>query len=358
MAGRATAERVQLAPTRREGWPGAARAAGASRAHRVADGLWCLRLPLPYLSPAFVNCYLVELDEGWLLIDCGSDVGAGWPALEHALGLAGVASSDIRLLLCTHSPTDHAGLASVVIERSGAGYARGRGADAATDVLREPSIALHERRRSGRRAGIPEDELDGWVDNLLAGDCAHPRPRADRLLADGDRVESALGEWEVISAAGHSPSQIVLHNERHRWLVTADLAFPGAGPYLECGWTDDPYAEHLAAVARCAALPLALALPGHGRPDHAPRGRLRDARVLTERFASRALAALGSSRRSPYEVALTMLPRDADTDTCQAALSTIICVLEHFEREGRLVSHVDAAGVCRFAGRGQAPAAG
>lgn len=351
-------ERVRLAPARREGWPAVARVPSSARAHELADGLWCLRLPLPYASPAFVNCYLVALAEGWWLIDCGSDVGSGARGLEHALRLANVALPDIRLLLCTHSHTDHAGLASFVIEHSGARYLRGRGADAATDVLRDPSIALEDRRRTGRRAGIPDQDLDGWVDNLLAGDCAHPRPAADAIVDDGDRIESAVGDWEVIAASGHSPSQVVLHNARHAWLVTADLAFPAVGPYLECGWTDDPYADHLAAVARCEQLPVAMALPGHGRADQAPAGRLRDARVLAERFAAQVLDALGSRWRSPYEIALTMLDAGADTDTCQAALSTIISVLEHYEGVGTLASCSDGAGVRRFADGAQVAVAG
>lgn len=335
-----------------------ARAASAASAHAITDGLWCLRVPLPYASPPFVNCYLVALDAGWWLIDTGSDLGAGLAALEHALAQAGVALGEIRMLLCTHSHTDHAGLASAVIARSGARYLRGRGADVSTDVLRDPSLGLAERRSLGLRAGIPDDELDGWVDNLVPGDCVHPRPDAGRPLSDGDRIDSAFGEWHVIAASGHSPSQIVLHNPGMQWLISADLAFPGVTPYLECGWTDDPYGEHLRALERCAELPLALVLPGHGRADRAPAGRMRDGRSRTEGFAGRVLDALAAGPRSPYEVALTMLTPDDDTDTCQAALSTIICVCEHFERGGRLAAGVDDAGVRRFALAGQAAPAG
>jgi len=358
VAGGASDERVVLAPARGEGWQSTVRAAADARAHELANGLWSLRLPLPYLSPAAVNCYLVALADGWWLIDCGSDIAPGLDALEHALAQAGVELGEVRRLLCTHSHSDHAGLASAVIERSGCIYLRGRGAEAATDILRDPAIPLTQRRGHGRLAGIPEAELDGWVDNLLDGDCAHPRPRADRLLVDGDRLESAVGDWVVIEAHGHSPSQIVLHNARCGWLIAADLAFPGAAPYLECGWTQDPYAEHLEALARCAELPISLLLPGHGRPDEAAAKRLLDARALTEQFADAALAALGSGGATAYEIALELLAVDTDADSCQAGLSTIICVLEHFERLGALSSWTDASGARTFARAGQGAGAG
>jgi len=75
----------------------------------------------------------------------------------------------------------------------------------------------------------------------------------------------------VIAASGHSPSQIVLYNADHRWLIAADLAFPGAAPYLECGWTEDPFAEHLAALKRCAeATDLAAAAGATAAPTIAP----------------------------------------------------------------------------------------
>jgi len=235
-----------------------------------------------------------------------------------------------------------------VIERSGCRYLRGQGPDAATDVLRDPAIALEERRRLGRRAGIPERQLDGWVDNLLDGDCAHPRPVAERLLGDGDRIASALGEWGVIAASGHNPTQIVLHNSERGWLLGADLAFRGAGPYLECGWTEDPYAEHLTALERCARLPLTLLLAGHGRPAPSPAALLREAHALTERFGQRVLDALGGGLRTPYEVAAALLDPADTVETCQATLSTVVCVLEHLERRGALAAAIDAHGARRY----------
>jgi hypothetical protein len=76
--------------------------------------------------------------------------------------------------------------------------------------------------------------------------------------------------------------------------------------------------------------------------------------VLTERFAEEVLARLGSGPRTPYSIAVELLDAAADTDTCQAALSTVVCVLEHFERVGALSAETDASGVRWFALASQA----
>jgi glyoxylase-like metal-dependent hydrolase (beta-lactamase superfamily II) len=342
-----------LAPTRGEGWSRVARSASQARAAELFAGLWSLRLPLPYNAPASVTCYLVALKEGWWLIDCGSDQPPGILALEHVLAQAGVDIREIRRLLCTHSHSDHAGLAGTVVARSGCQYLRGEGSDVAMDILRDPSIPLAQRRACGLTAGIPVAELDGWVDNLLLGDCVHPRPRADELLRGGECLDSALGEWTALMARGHASTQIVLHNASRQWLLSADLSFADVPPYLEWGWTDDPYGEHIDALARCAALPVSRLFPGHGRPDAAPAVRLNATLRRTERFAQDVLAALGAAHRTPYEIAVEVIDPASDTDSCQAGLSSVICVLEHFERTGALDIEFDANGVRRFTRRAQ-----
>ena len=54
-----------------------------------------------------VNRVLLEQDAGWCLVDCGTSVAPGWDALEHALGLAGVETRAVELLVCTHAHADH-----------------------------------------------------------------------------------------------------------------------------------------------------------------------------------------------------------------------------------------------------------
>ena len=100
------------------------------RVSELDDGLWCLRLPLPYAPMPSVNVYLLSLAGGLCLVDCGTSLDPAWEALERAFELAGQRIEDVRLLVCTHLHADHAGLAAALVERTGcelcAGSARTR----------------------------------------------------------------------------------------------------------------------------------------------------------------------------------------------------------------------------------------
>src|SRR5262249_32567844 len=73
---------------------------------------------LGQLKMGMVNAYLLETDDGVLLVD------AGWPnkteAIFKAVQESGHNPDDIRHLVLTHGHIDHAGSAAEVLRRTGA----------------------------------------------------------------------------------------------------------------------------------------------------------------------------------------------------------------------------------------------
>jgi glyoxylase-like metal-dependent hydrolase (beta-lactamase superfamily II) len=324
------------------------RRATDARAYELAEGLWCLRLPLRFVAPRSVNAYLIPLADGYCLVDCGTSLEPGWSALEHALDLAGVAPHELSLLICTHLHADHAGLAAEVVARTGCEFARGVGPATPDHRLRDPHVPLDERRRIALREGIPETELDEWVAPEPEDDLDYPRLIPDRVLVAGDDVDSRLGAWTVVPAPGHSPTQIVLHNRGRRWLIMADLAYDVNEPFLEYGGSPDPYSEHLASIDRALELDSALAFPGHGRVVESPRHRLRVARAAAQTTRARVLAALSDQPRTTYDLALELLgPRD-DWGERQSMISVVLCLSEHLEAHGLAHGEIGADGIRRF----------
>lgn len=325
------------------------RRASDARAYRLADGLWCLRLPLRFVAPRSVNAYLIAIAGGYCLVDCGTSLDPGFSALEYALDLAGAAAEQLRLLVCTHLHADHAGLAAQVIARTRCEFARGAGPETSDHLLRDPHVPLAERRRLGLREGIPEPELDAWVDPAPEDDLDYPHATPDRVLEAGDAIESMTGTWTVVPAPGHSPTQILLHNRSQRWLITADLAYDVGDPFFEYGRTPDPYAEHLASLDRALELDAALAFPGHGRVVESPRRRLTAARAAAQNSASRVLGALSTAQpRSAYELALELLGTSDDWGERQSMMSVVLCVGEHLAAHGLARSELAPDGIRRF----------
>src|ERR1044071_9371376 len=89
------------------------------RADRVLPGIWRLRLPLPWPGVPHVNAYSVATGDGVTLIDTGYAWDDGMRLLDLALAQVGFRLSDIGLLVCTHSHSDHYGLAGPIVDAAG-----------------------------------------------------------------------------------------------------------------------------------------------------------------------------------------------------------------------------------------------
>ena len=67
-------------------------------AKEVFPGVLSIELPLPFELRS-VNVFLVRLDAGYLLIDCGMDTPESFAALEQGMASAGLEWTDIRQIV-------------------------------------------------------------------------------------------------------------------------------------------------------------------------------------------------------------------------------------------------------------------
>jgi glyoxylase-like metal-dependent hydrolase (beta-lactamase superfamily II) len=319
------------------------------RVTELAEGIICLRLPLPYPAPApaSVNCYILAGGDGHTIVDAGTSLDPGWQALERALSKASLEPRAIRTLVITHMHSDHAGGAAVLVEHSGCEVVRLPGPDTANDAFRDVRAPREDRHAACLREGVPPDELRWWADTNLADDGHHPHLEPDRLLADADLVETAVGNWRVVPTPGHSPTQIALFEERSRWVVSADLAYGRGTPFLEFGHSPDPVADHLGSLDRVERLSPERLLPGHGPPAETPLRVLARARNATLAACARVRAELPREPRSAYEIALPRLREEPNANRRQEILALTASVLAHFERRGDLEAEIGEDGVRR-----------
>lgn len=150
------------------------------------------------------NCFLVEDDDGFTLVD------VGWRsaprAIEQTVTRAGHQLTDIARIVVTHAHPDHVqGLAEL---------RRRTNAEVLIHAGDAPWLASGRVPPSGR-CGVLGRTLDKLP--LL-----HWEPVvADQELADGDRV----GSLRVIHTPGHSPGHIVLLHEPTSSLLVGDAVF-------------------------------------------------------------------------------------------------------------------------------------
>ncbi|MEV0840372.1 MBL fold metallo-hydrolase [Actinocatenispora sera] len=214
------------------------------------------------LGNDLVACYLVDTDEGIILVDAG--LPGHWHDLQRELQSLGKSVGDIRGLVLTHGDSDHIGFAErlrsdhgvpVFVHAADAVRARtGKKPKVATGPMRlGPTLGFfaYSLRKNGLRARYVGEVTE---------------------IADGD-VLDLPGSPVVVGMPGHSPGSVAVH------VPVADAVFVGdalttrhvltgrRGPQ-PAPFTDDP-AEALASLDRIAGLSASWVLPGHGTPWHA-----------------------------------------------------------------------------------------
>src|SRR6188472_3999958 len=130
-----------------------------ARADRVMNGLWRLRLPLPWPGVPHVNAWAISSGSGVVLVDTGlADPGA-LAQLELGLREAGLRLEHIRLLVCTHAHSDHYGLAGSIVDAAGCELWMHPNHAHMTRAAQDPERMLDRRIEVARQSGVPEEAL-------------------------------------------------------------------------------------------------------------------------------------------------------------------------------------------------------
>jgi glyoxylase-like metal-dependent hydrolase (beta-lactamase superfamily II) len=324
---------------------------------RAADaGIHGIALPTPF-AVGRVNCWLIE-DEPLTLLDTGPNSGKALDELERALAQRGHRVEDLELIVISHQHMDHLGLASILARRSGAEVAA---LDALAPWLADFAASMEADDAFGEavmaRHGVPDDLRLALraVSHAFRGWGA--RVDVTRPLAPGDVLQLRDRMLRVHHRPGHSPSDMVLHDEARGILLAADHLIkhissnPLVSRPLDGG---DPAQRPQALVTYLESLrrtqqmqDVELVLTGHGDPvaDHVA---LIDERFrLHERRAGKIQRLLAEQPLSANEIAHELWGNVAVTQ----AYLTISEVLGHVDlllNAGSVVEVEGDDGVARF----------
>jgi glyoxylase-like metal-dependent hydrolase (beta-lactamase superfamily II) len=233
----------------------------------VAPGVVRIPLPLPMDGLRAVNVYVMETDDGLVLVDGGWAIPESRSLFEASMRDAGYALSDIRRFLVTHLHRDHYTQAYVVGREVGAEVSLGLGDRASMELMhdetrdRDPNLdrltaAGALELAEGWRAMMPSSERpsmdsygmpDRWLDR-------------DLTLDLGGRTVDA------IATPGHTQGHYVYADRGHGLLFAGDHVLPSITPSIgfEPRWVDQPLRDFLDSLAKVRALPDLMLLPAHG----------------------------------------------------------------------------------------------
>jgi glyoxylase-like metal-dependent hydrolase (beta-lactamase superfamily II) len=136
--------------------------ASAPRTERILPGIWRLRLPLPWPGVPHGNAWALSAGDGIVLFDTGMGGKGRLRQLDLALAQAGFGVEDIRLLVCTHSHTDHYGLAAPIVEAAGCELWMHPAWEHVRLLADDPAVALERRLEVARQSGVPAAALERY----------------------------------------------------------------------------------------------------------------------------------------------------------------------------------------------------
>jgi glyoxylase-like metal-dependent hydrolase (beta-lactamase superfamily II) len=283
-----------------------------------------------------VAAWVIEGEDGPVLVDTGIDTPAARGALRAAAGALGIGRGGLAAVVLTHAHIDHYGLG---------GHARAWGRaplvlHAREDELARRFVHLWPEDRAGvaehfRASGMPADLARALLE---ASDRIHSRYtywEPDILLRGGEGELPFASGWRWILTPGHSPGHVVLHHPRRRLLIAGDHVLPRITPNIGADlYAEDPLSEYLGSLAALRDLPVDLVLPSHGEPFADLAARV-DA--ILAHHAARATALLDALGEpcTAVEAALALFP-DLGPDTFLHGLRETRAHLVHLAAEGRL----------------------
>jgi glyoxylase-like metal-dependent hydrolase (beta-lactamase superfamily II) len=315
--------------------------ANAPRTERVLPGIWRLRLPLPWPGVPHGNAWALSAGDGIVLFDTGIGGKGRLRALDLALGQAGFGFEDVRLVVCTHSHTDHYGLAAPITERAECELWMHPRWEHVRPVVDDPAAALEARIEVARQSGVPPAALERYRESRQDGDdvTIDAIREPDRELVPGVEVETDHGAWQVYETPGHAPSHVVLHQPESKLMISGDHLLGRTVLFFDYGHSPDPVGEFSSSLDEVEPLAVDLCLPGHGRPFRDVDTKIEEARRQLGEIEGKVRASLEGGERTAFEIVADFLgPENVSGPASAWVLQIVLSFLDHLALAGEVVT--------------------
>jgi glyoxylase-like metal-dependent hydrolase (beta-lactamase superfamily II) len=314
------------------------------RTERILPGVWRLRLPCPWPGIPHGNAWAIQRGDGIVLFDTGMGGPGRLRMLDVALGGIGWGVEDVRLVVCTHSHSDHYGLAPTILDAAGCElwmHPRWEHMRLAVD---SPEAALERRLEVARQSGVPPAALERYREQRSSQPTAeYDGIRApDRDLVPGVEVETDVGSWAVYETPGHAPSHVCLHQPERRLLISGDHLLGRTVLYFDYGHSPDPMGEYLGGLDEIEPLGVDLCLPGHGKPFRDPAAKIAEARRQADELMDRVREQLRGGERTAFDIVGAIVGEEnLRTSTGGFMLQIVLATLDHLAVLGEVATLSD-----------------
>lgn len=232
----------------------------------IVYGIYQVKLPLKDNPMGYVNTYLIQGTDGWVLLDTGWNDEESFEALSGQLKEIGLSFSDIRLIIVTHIHPDHFGQAGRVQQLSGASLAVHEVEKGYLDSkLLWANLISQEIEAWLRSNGVPAEYVITGMNSSIEMQHLLPEANPDVALSDGETISTGIFELQVIWTPGHSPGHICLYEPANRLLFTGDHILPEITPNISIHTEshEDPLSDYIKSLKKLWNLDMEVGLPAH-----------------------------------------------------------------------------------------------
>ena len=273
----------------------------------VAPGILRIQLPISFPGLGHVNCYAMEDDRGFTLVDPGLPGIKTWRQLKKRLATVGIPIERVHTVVVTHSHPDHFGQvarfkkannAEIITHRSFRTFldpeAEADEDDVATVFETGEAVGHHHHGemaggcRHGDPTGLPAPagrdgpmavtpwggkpyELPlsrriGYAMMRLAAGRFMATPRPTRRVEDADVLRIGGREWISVHTPGHTRDHLCLWEPNEGVLISGDHVLPTITPHIS-GLSDslDPLSQFFESLDRMKTFSgVTAVLPAHG----------------------------------------------------------------------------------------------
>jgi glyoxylase-like metal-dependent hydrolase (beta-lactamase superfamily II) len=299
----------------------------------VAEGIWQLKLPVPF-PLRFVSVYLVEGNDGWSIVDAGYDYPPARAAWESGAAAVGCdLGRDVDRIVVTHFHPDHIGAARWLHAQT------------------QAPVCMMEREIPFARKLWGSSDVGPFVEYLIrhgmpqaaaestAAVVRYPLTLPEEMVPIRPREKLTVGEGavRVIHVPGHADNQIVLHDEARGILFAADHLLLGITPNIGF-WPEsepNPLARYLESLEGMRDLGADLVLPGHGPVFHDLDGRIGELMFHHEERLETMRREISDRPKTPYEVSRMVFSGTLTEHQRCFALAETLAHLYHLVSQGR-----------------------
>ena len=312
----------------------------------MPNGVHHIPLELPWSTPGNVNVYLIEENDGFVMIDCGVDGSEYLKLLEMHLNKLGITFNDIKLLVGTHMHIDHIGLSQRLREFD-IPFALYKNSIDYLDEYNDWSIRFKDLIKMAKNEYTPAsfiDDLKSISTPLYAGKLEKP----DMLLSEG-RIKSIRRNLNVVFTPGHDYSEISLYDEKTKIVFSGDHILPRITPFIPVqNENSNLLKKFLDSLDKVDHLDQEIIAPGHGNIISNPHKRIEQMKLHHQRRSERILGFLKNEDLTGWEITNKLFPRDLDSLNLRLAFQETLAHL-HLLRSQKRVEKNNKNGVNKWA---------